>query len=210
MEKLAAFPACYDIGFQFRALDRSAYSPALERLSIEFLASSKVPVKRGAAEVLGKYGSPAAQKPLWDTFEYFRSWWKGREEQLDEANGQEGLQFERALRIALAQADGWVLQQDGLNRLLVLCSSNWCKQEVKEWLSQTAQPVEIRIMAGSGDFRSSIAQYEAQSKEQMRRKIQQFPAGTVFRLAPFANSDSRARAEVEEIVRSAGYSLAPR
>ncbi len=121
MEKPAAFPACYDIGFQFRALDRSAYSPALERLSIEFLASSKVPVKRGAAEVLGKYGSPAAQKPLWDTFEYFRSWWKGREEQLDEANGQEGIQFERALRIALAQADGWVLQQDGLNRLLGLC-----------------------------------------------------------------------------------------
>ncbi len=65
-------------------------------------------------------------------------------------------------------------------------------------------------MAGSGGFRSSIAQYDAQSEEQMRRKIQQFPAGTVFRLAPFASSDSRARAEVEEIVRSAGYSLAPR
>jgi hypothetical protein len=209
MEKPAAFPACYDIGFQFRALDRSAYSPALERLSIEFLASPKVPVKRGAAEVLGKYGSTAAQKPLWDTFEYFRSWWKGREEQLDESTGQEGLQFERALRIALAQADGWVLQQDGLKRLLDLCSSNWCKQEVKEWLSQTAQPAEIRIIARSGGFRAWIAQYEAQSKEQMRRKLQQFPADTVFRLAPFASSDVRARAEVEEIVRSAGYSLAP-
>jgi hypothetical protein len=208
MEKPAAFPACYDIGFQFHALDRNAYSPALERLAIEFLASPKVPVKRGAAEVLGKYGSSAAQKPLWDTFEYFRSWWKGREEQLDEANGQEGLQFERALRIALAKADGWVLQQDGLNRLLGLCSSKWCTQEVKEWLSQASAPVEIRIMAGSGGFRAAIAQYETQSGEQLRRKIQQFPTSTVFRLVPFASIDNQARAEVEQIVRSAGYSLA--
>jgi hypothetical protein len=209
MEKPAAFPACYDIGFQFLALDRSAYSPALERLSIEFLASPKVPVKRGAAEVLGRYGSPAAQKPLWDTFEYFRSWWKAREAQLDEANGQEGLQFERALRIALAQADGWVLQQDGLNRLLGLCSSNWCTQDVKEWLSQATAPVEIRIIAGSGRFRAAIAQYETRSDEQLRRKIQQFPAGTVFRLMSSGSIDNQTRAEVEEIVRSAGYSLAP-
>ncbi len=76
MDKPGAFPACYDIGFQFQSLDRNAYSPALERLAIEFLTSNKVPVKRGAAEVLGKYGSPAAEKPLWDTLEYFHSWWK--------------------------------------------------------------------------------------------------------------------------------------
>lgn len=209
MEKPAAFPACYDIGFQFLALDRNAYSPALERLAIDFLASPKVPVKRGAAEVLGKYGSPAAQKPLWDTLEYFRSWWKGREEQLEEANGQEGLQFERALRIALAQADSWILQQNGLNRLLDLCSSKWCTQEVKEWLSQATAPIGIRIMPGPGGFRATIAQYQTESAEQLRWKIRQFPAGTVFRLAPFASDGNQAQAEVEQIVRSAGYSLAP-
>ena len=37
MDKPAAFPVCYDIGFQFQSLDRNAYSPALERLAIEFL-----------------------------------------------------------------------------------------------------------------------------------------------------------------------------
>ncbi len=75
----AAAPACYDMGFQFLQFGRWAYSPALERLAIESLTSPKVPVKRGAAEVLGKYGTAAAEKPLWDTMEYFRSWWKGRE-----------------------------------------------------------------------------------------------------------------------------------
>lgn len=207
MDKPAAYPACYDIGFQFQSLDQSAYSPALEKLAIEFLMSPKVPVKRGAAEVLGKYGSAAAEKPLWDALEYFRSWWKGREELLDEAGGREGLQFERALRIALAQADSWTLQQDGLNRLLGLCSSNWCKQDVREWLSQATQPISIQV----GPASVMIAQYETRSDDQLRRKIGQFPAGTMFRMAPFTAGDKRARAEmlrVEQTVRSAGYSLA--
>ena len=147
MDKPGAFPVCYDIGFQFQSLDRNAYSPALERLAIEFLTSNKVPVKRGAAEVLGKYGSPAAEKPLWDTLEYFRSWWKGREQELEDVNGQESIQFERALRIALAQADGWTLQEDGLNRLLDLCSSNWCRQEVEEWLSHAK---DLRVLRDRG------------------------------------------------------------
>jgi hypothetical protein len=202
-------PVCYDIGFQFLALDRNAYSPALERLAIEFLPSPKVPVKRGAAEVLGKYGSPAAQKPLWETLEYFRSWWKGREPQLEDMESREGLQFERALRIALAQADGWTLQEEGLNRLLGLCSTNWCRQEVKGWLAQATSPVGIGIMPGADGFRATIAQYETSSHEQLRRKILQFPAGTVFRLVPLAGGDNRARADAEQIVRSAGYSLVP-
>ncbi|MDP9170206.1 MAG: hypothetical protein M3N54_06295 [Acidobacteriota bacterium] len=128
-------PVCHDIGSQFRTLDRNAYSPALERLAIEFLTSPEVPVKRGAAEVLGQYGSPAAEKPLWDTLEYSRSWWKGRERELDDPAAQEGAQFERSLRIALAQASGWKLEREGLDRLLELCSSNWCRREVKEWIA---------------------------------------------------------------------------
>ncbi len=207
----SAPPACYDIGFQFSSLDGYAYSPALERLAIEFLSSPAVPVKRGAAEVLGKYGSPAAEKPLWDTLEYFRSWWKGREEQLKEPIGQESLLLERALRIALAQADGWTLQEDGLNRILDLCSSDWCKQDVRDWLPFASQPVAIRLSSGSDQFHASVAQYDCQSEEQMRRKIRQFPAGTVFRIAPFAQGDSRFRAafeKTEQLVRSEGYSLA--
>ncbi len=211
IDKPGLWPACYDIGFQFQSLDRNAYSPALERLAIEFLGSPKVPVKHGAAEVLGKYGSSAAEKPLWDTLEYFRFWWKGREQELDEADGREGIQFERALRIALAQADAWTLREDGLRRLLDLCSSNWCKQEVGEWLSHAGPPVAIDITPSLDGFHARIAQYETNSEEQMRRKVGQFPAGTVFHVVPLPAADNRARAEIdqaEQIVRSAGYSLA--
>ncbi|HLK69176.1 MAG TPA: hypothetical protein VKU19_37340 [Bryobacteraceae bacterium] len=205
--KPAGAPACYDMGFQFRTLDRNAYSPALERLAVEFLSSPKVPVKRGAAEVLGQFGSPAVQKPLWETLEYFRSWWKGRESQLEDVEGQEGIQFERALRIALAQADGWVLPEDGLNRLLTLCTSNWCKQEVTGWLSQSKSPVEVRLMPMGDQFYATVGQYETRSLEQLRRKVSQFPGGTVFHLSWPLNLEEQSRAEVEKVVRSAGYSV---
>ena len=171
-----------------------------------------MPVKRGAAEVLGKYGTIAAEKPLWDTLEYFRSYWKGREELLDELDGREGIQFERALRIALAQADAWTLQDDGLNRLLGLCSSNWCRQEVTDWLPKAKQPIAIEMTSGSDDVRASIAQYEAHSEEQMLRKIRQFPAGTVFRVVHYPHADNRFNADIdraEQLVRSTGYPLAP-
>ncbi len=205
-------PACYDIGFQFSSLDRNAYSPALERLAIDLLTSPAVPVKRGAAEVLGKFGSPAAEKPLWDTLEYFHSWWKGREEQLGEENGEGSVQFERTLRIALAQADEWTLQEEGLNRILGLCSTNWCKQEVTDWLAKAKQPIAIEITSGSDEVRASIAQYETHSEGQMLRKIRQFPADTVFRVVHYPQADNRFNADIdraEQLVRSTGYPLAP-
>ena len=203
LDQSNAPPACYDIGFQFSGLD-GAYSPALERLAIEFLNSHKVPVKRGAAEVLGKYGSAAAEKPLWDALEYFHSWWKGREEQLREQNNLEGLLFERALRVALAQADGWTLQEDGLNRLLSLCSSKWCEQEVIEWRNRAKQPIAVQMMFGVYEVHANIAQYDSLSLEQMPRKIRQFGVGTVFRVAHSPNSE-----QAEQMVLSAGYALAP-
>src|SRR5260370_38785203 len=107
-------------------------SRGVGRVMMEYLARPFGLIKRGAAEVLGKYGSVAAKEPLWKTMEYFRSWWKGREEQLKEPLGREGMQLEQALRIALAQADDWVLQEDDLNRLLGLCSSERCKERSEE------------------------------------------------------------------------------
>ena len=125
---------CDNIGFLFQSLDRNTYTPAIEKIAIDLLTSPKVPIKLAAAELLGKHGSAAAEKPLWDTLEYFHSWWRGREQELEGPTGRESLYFERTLRLALAQADGWKLDQAGLRRLLDLCTSNWCKQEVNGWL----------------------------------------------------------------------------
>lgn len=210
----ASYPACYDIGFQFQQLGRWAYSPALERFAIESLSSGIVLVKHGAAEVLGNYGSPAAQKPLWDAMEYFRSWWKGREKELMGKNGQEGIQFERALRIALGQADGWVLQQPQLERLLALCSSEWCRDEVQRWIQSAKAPVSIVISPRSDGFRYDVAQYGSGDFSRLERKVRQYPEATIFHVERWPNEPNveglkQAREQIEAMVRAVGRKLAP-
>jgi hypothetical protein len=142
-------PACYDIGFQFLGLGRWAWSAALERFAIESLPSPIVAIKRGAAEALGKFGSADAQKPQWETMEYFRSWWKDREPELRQKTGQEGVQLERALRIALGQADAWTLQEDGLTKLLGLCSTDECRTQVSGWIIAAKSPIRIDVVPQS-------------------------------------------------------------
>jgi hypothetical protein len=205
--------ACYDIGFQFHGLGRWAWSAAFERFALESLASPLVPVKRGAAEVLGKFGSAAAQEPLWETMDYFRSYWKNREEELKHKTGQEGVQLERALRIALAQADAWTLQEAGLMRLLGLCSTDWCRTEVSGWLDAAKSPVRIAVMTQfSGTWGYTVAQYGPGDGEWLRRKLNQFPEGAVFEVQRSANESGipglkEARERAEELARASGGRL---
>lgn len=212
--KPSAPPACYDIGFQFLQLGRWAYSPALERLAIESLMSPKVPVKRGAAEVLGKFGTAAAEKPLWDAMEYFRSWWNGREKELKEKIGEESVQLERALRTALAQADGWVLQEPELRRLLALCSSEWCRTEVTGWISTAKLPVRIGISRWQDDAPVyTVGQYGPGAGEWLRRKLLQYPEATAFQVASSASEAKdpelrEAREQARMIVRASERKLA--
>lgn len=185
--KPAAAPACYDIGFQFLQLGRWAYSPALERLAIESLTSPKVRVKQGAAEVLGRYGTAAAEKPLWDTMEYFRGWWKGREEELKGKTGEESLQLERTLRTALAQADGWVLQEAELRRLLALCSSEWCRTEVTGWINSARPPVSVGVLPEGDGFAYTVGQYGPGNEDWLGRKLAQYAEATAFQVKSWPN-----------------------
>ena len=197
-------PARYDIGFQFLSLGAWAMSPALERLAIEFLSSSSVPVKKGAAEVLGKYGSASAEEPLWHTMEFFHNWWQGREAQLKEHQNEEGFQFERTLRIALAQGDAWVAGREKLQRLQSLCSSDWCRNEVTGWLREAESPIQVSVAAMPEGF-ISVGQYRLRSTE-LPRKLSQYPAGTIFKIVPTAN---RSTEVIEAAIRAAGHTLAP-
>ena len=188
-------PVCYDIGFQFHDLDSSAWSPALEKLAIEFLSDPKVPVKRGAAEVLGKFGSANVEKPLWESLEYFHNWWKAGEP------NEEGQQFERALRVALAQADGWVLDREGLHKLEERCSSKWCHQEVAEWIGETGSPVPIMPLDDATGFVARIGICNV-TEAALERKLGQFPPGTVFHLTSTGGAE-----ELRAAFRAAGFDL---
>jgi hypothetical protein len=207
-------PVCYDLGFQFLELGSYAMSPALERLAIEYLSSPHVPIKRGMAEILGKYGSAAAEEPLWKTMEYFRSWWRGREVELKDSPLGENARFEQTLVTALALADAWVLTEAGLNRLLGLCTTGACKQETGGWAQAAKPPIRIDVYPGAAGFSAHLAQYDARTAAELRRRLPQYPAGTNFRLKIAAVDEQapasrNARDIALRVIREAGRQLAP-
>lgn len=210
LRKAFATGRCYDMGRAFDSLGSYAMSPALERLAIEHLTSGIVPIKRGAAEVLGRYGSPAAQQPLWDTMEYFRSWWKDREDDLRKPAGQEGVFLERALRVALGQAGGWVLDEAKLRKLLGLCSTGECRANVEEWIRNSATPKTIEIFAFSSEARIRVAQYTVTGDAGLKAKLAQFPQGTAFRISETGSEEAKLlRPRVEAAIRIAGHRMVP-
>ena len=201
---------CYDMGRAFDSLGSFAMSPALERLAIEHLGNGIVPVKRGAAEVLGKYGSPAAQQPLWQTMEYFRSWWKDREEDLRKPVGHESSTLERTLQTALAQGGGWLLEENELRRLLALCSSEECRNGVQEWIQNAAVPKPVEILSYSGNVRIKVAQYLVTSERELLARLALFPAGTTFRMAATHSEEADLeRTRVEAAIHAAGHGIVP-
>jgi hypothetical protein len=216
-EELAASgmpPVCYDLAEQFRDLGPWAYSPALERVAIESLSSPNVAVKRGAAELLGLYGSVAARKPLWDSMQYFHAWWYGKEALLNQMQHSGSRQLEMSLWSALGRGAGWALPETELRSLLSLCTTEWCRRDVAGWAARGKQPLEISLSPAAEGFGYSLAQYGPLSAEELRRKVAQYPAETAFKVTPWtASSPARGAAEAQqraaEIVRAAGRQLAP-
>jgi hypothetical protein len=167
-------------------------SPALERLAIEYLASPSVPIARGAAALLGKYGSVAAREPLWKAMEA--------------PAARENARLEDALATALGSADAWVLEEASLQRLQKLCSAAGCRQHAAQWLKGAQEPIRIDILPGIDAPMVMMAGRDAVPMERLRRKLSQYPPGTRFQLIAGAEFD---RAPVEKTVRETGHVLVP-
>jgi HEAT repeat protein len=192
---------CYDMGRAAEFLGRQAMSQELERLAIEYLKSSSVPVKRGAADILGKYGSPDAEKPLWETMQYFSEWWK----QSAVSPNQEGAYFERTLASAIAQAGGWYVGETKLQQLQALCSTSTCRSEVAHWIREAQTPRRVEVLTIAGEPRVRLAQYTVTGERELRRKLLQFPRGSTFRVFSMINDEARTR--VEFAIRAAGHRI---
>jgi hypothetical protein len=182
IERMLATPSsCLDLGWAIRELGPWAYSPALEQLAVSLLTHPSVPVKRGAAAVLGWYGSPEAKAPLWSAIEYWHNWWKGRADELKNGANEENVQLERALRTALASAAGWLLTPGEWSRLTNLCVTDWCASEVNEWRQRASVRPEVNVV----DWRSpawfaSVGPYQAPTEAMFLRKLSEYPPGTEF------------------------------
>jgi hypothetical protein len=98
-------------------------NPQWETIAVEALKDSTVIVKIDAVTALGRYGSPAAAAPLWESFRYWHDWWKDK----PSAINQENIQLERAYMQALSQAGH--ATADDLTRARALCITDACRGE---------------------------------------------------------------------------------
>jgi hypothetical protein len=115
-------------------------------------------------------------------------------------------QLERAPRIALGQADAWVLQEVELDRL-ALCSTAWRRTEISGWSTQAKQPMAVGVTPYLGEWRYTVTQYGPGDEVWLAKKVRQFPPGARFKMQRWAAepSDGReARERGETMVRAGG------
>jgi hypothetical protein len=170
----------------FERTPQIAMGPVLERYMTVYLMHSDVPLKKTAAQSLGRFGSPAAVGPLWDAFRYFHEYWKGKQAEL--AQNGEGVFLEVELRNAIARGRHWLAGETDLRTIESLCVSERCLYDTQQDLRAWQKPLRIEVSSQPGGIRGQVAQYYGiESMEALEEKLAEFPKGTQFLLA--ANGD---------------------
>jgi hypothetical protein len=179
--------------------------PVLEKYMTAYLMHRTVNIKKTAAQSLGRFGSPAALPPLWDTFRYFHDYWKGKAAEL-ERNG-EGVGLEMELRKAIARGRHWLATETDLRTIESLCVSERCVQETRQDLSAWQKPLRLELR---GPANATVAQYyEFESLADIEEKLGQFPKGTQFVLTA-ATGAEEAAAEIRRFAGARGLTIVAR
>jgi hypothetical protein len=100
------------------------------------------------------------------------------------AGPKEDIRLGAALFNAIATAQSWLLDDTRRNRLAALCVDDSCRQQ---WASaRAAGPIRIEAVNGGWIYPTSfhVDGYSSATWEGLKRKLQQFPAGTLFRWCP--------------------------
>ena len=157
--------------------------PALERIAVEHLSDPDDEVAANAAEALGRYGSPAAEAPLWKRLQAWHDQWQGK------APGTAYLQTHLAATLAhaLATAPAWRADAAALARLQQLCLTRDVRWNANVDRIQNSSPGKVSVFAHTVQPDNSldldewqVDQYTLGSVEALEQKLRQYPRGTVF------------------------------
>lgn len=202
MFRAAAVPSC-----TVQYIDRTPAlmtHPVLEAYIVPYLMQGDVFVKNTAARSLGRYGSEAALKPLWDTFRYFHEYWKGKGAEL--AQNGEGVALEVELRNAIARGRQWVAAEKDLRTIEALCISERCLYETQRDLNIWQQPLRIEIHEEGVDIHGSVAQYAwIETMDAFEGKLAQFPRGTEFSLLVTGPNRDEMIARIRNVAARQGF-----
>jgi hypothetical protein len=141
---------------------------------------------RQAAETLAKYGSPQAEKALWERLLSFHAQWKERGNELAYRPGMtrdanEAMGFQYGLVEAIGKAQAWLLTNEEITALENLTLGQE-RDNVKQW--HWSSPVDLNISFLNDQMQASINNlYNSADLDFLRSKLAQFPGGTIFRLS---------------------------
>jgi hypothetical protein len=161
-------------------------APELEAVAIAHLQDPAPRVAANAADMLGRYGSPAAVAPLRAAFERSHA-------ERDESA------LEYRLFDALAAGRGWLTDRREVQTLRGSCVSENCRAHADGLLDRIASGrIDVTVFDGD-DASVQIAQYQFESLVDLERKLAQYPAGARFQLRVFAPSPTVEKSVIERI-----------
>jgi hypothetical protein len=179
--------------------------PRVEVLAIAALDDPSAEVVRYAAEALGRYGSAAAEEPLWRRLAAFHEVWKDRAADLRPGPGFSSPQaadsmIEYALEEALARGQGWLCGPDKLARLKTLVTPMRQGEVDRQLSTWQRTPFALSLTwRGDGTVWYVAGPYMGDSVDALMRKLKQFAAGTHFVWNLPAGTEARHRADVDAI-----------
>jgi HEAT repeat protein len=149
------------------------YNPVLEEIAIRALEDQDAATAADAARVLGKFGSPAAEEPLWRRYEKWSSRWAGHEAELNFSEAEYDIDDYRVAQMslgsslfnALATGQGWLTDQAKLRRLIAMNKIPPIVNQAQRYLEQwNRQPLTLGISCSPPPpFNGHLAQYNFQS-----------------------------------------------
>ena len=176
----------------FQEISEITYNPVLEEIGIRGLDDPDPRVAMTAATMLGKFGSAAAEAPLWQRYTVWAAAWEGREADLDltlaDDTGDRGdqLGLGQNLMMAIATGKSWLTDGSKLRQLSHLTKVRRVRDQLDRFVDMwKSQPLDISFSENPAPagFQARVAQYHFRSMEALEEKLAQFPAQTKFALS---------------------------
>lgn len=193
------------------------YDPLLEQLAIRALDDPRGDIG-DAIELLGGYGSAAAEEVLWRHYAKWCQRWAGREGQLNsqdvnrDPRTTSDLDLGRSFVRNIVEGKGWLTDDSELRRLAGMSKVPTIQYQLELYLERW-HPLPLRVMIDSCapklvPWIAQVAQYQVRSIKELREKLSQFPRGTKFELSPPGDkSDQTCIDELRAFLAVHGFSV---
>ena len=169
-------------------------------MAIKALDNPDTEVVQDDALVLGRWGTPEAERALWKRMENFHREWRSKKDTLRSTPdyrdpASRALALQQNLVSAICAATNWICPYERLARLEALALTEPQRIAIEGWIKMAEQERYHIQASWFPEERPtfSILQYQALTEQQLPNKIAQFPPGARFNYSRTATLTAAAR-----------------